>query len=583
MATAESLSAQEQSDLAYMLGILEHAKPHALDLADDAQYRFFLRQMRLSGANEQDNAMFFQSVESARAEALAGNRTAAQLDAAPDALDAAADAEGDALFDVNQINAFGTALNGGSVSSAFSSIVNGTIYTTLNLEILDGSTGQSLGSVGLPTVYGEGEYEALRLTGNPPTNRTMESLFTYAYQKSGQPPVFNTVRFSTVESPLGPPTVTAPVLLPSHTGNANIKVGIGRDPAHTPTDCDYWYYETNIEAPNLRLPLVGTQKFQSNIVTPLFNGSEPQNVMFACVISKDVGGGTTQTLPITNTNLQNNIQVSNSDPTLLTWTFPWAACISNQPSYCQGQPLDGSAQFGSAAWARDTSVMLSMTIAVKTATSGGAYVPVSVYSAPTGPYGPQDNGIYVAQPIFYTWHCVAAGTRVTLANGSTMLVEDIRGGEEVVTDGQGTIFTVVDTFGVVKDGEILALRTEAGHELRITHGHPVLTPGGHVRAEQLRAGDMVFTDKGPSKLASVDLQPYKGRVHSFSLGYTKAEEQRFTDDNTNYYANGILIGDNRISRGLARRHRRQLETILSKIPPEWHEEAKRNYARQMAR
>lgn len=574
-----SLSAQDQSDLAHVLGFLEHARPHAIDLADDAQHRFFLRQMRNSGANEQDNPMFFRTVEAARADALAGNRAAPEVEAA-------ADAEDDSLFDVNQINSFGTALAGGSVSSAFSSIVGGTIYTGLNLEILDGSTGQSLGSVGLPTVYGEGEYEALQLSGGAPSNRTMQSIFTYSYQKSGQAPVFNTVRFTTVESPLGSPTVTAPVLLGSHAGNASIKVGIGRDPNATPPDCDYWYYETNIDTPNLRLPLVGTQKFQSNIVQPLFNGSTPQNVMFACVISKDVGGGSTLSLPITNTNLQNNIKVSTSDPTVLTWTFPWAPCISNTPSYCQGPPLpsiDGSAQFGSAAWARDTNVMLSMSIAVKTATSGGAFVPVSVYSAATGPYGPQDNGVYVAQPIFYTWHCVAAGTRITLANGSTMTVEDIRGGEQVVTDESGTIFTVVDTFGMAKDGEILVLRTEAGHELLITDGHPVLTPNGHVRSEQLRAGDVVLTDRGPSKVTSIDAQIYKGRVHSFSLGCTKDEEQRFTDDNTNYYANGVLIGDNRIARGMARQHRRRLETILSKIPQEWHEEAKRNHARQLAR
>ena len=212
----------------------------------------------------------------------------------------------------------------------------------LSLEIIDLTTGTSLGQSGLGPVYGEGQYEPLGLTGSPPSARVMETIFTYSYQPTpGVQPVNGSVHFTTNETPVGQPTVTQPVLVVSPSTSTSLKIGLGR--SSPPTDCDYWYNEPNINNPNIRLPLVGNQEFASNIVTPLFNGSQPVNLQYTIILTKQTGG-TTQTLPITTQNLQNYVYVSPTDPKNLMWNFPWNSNVAS----------DLSAQFGQAAWANDS-------------------------------------------------------------------------------------------------------------------------------------------------------------------------------------------------------------------------------------
>ena len=109
------------------------------------------------------------------------------------------------------------------------------------------------------------------------------------------------------------------------------------------------------------------------------------------------------------------------------------------------------------------------------------------------------------------------------------------------------------------------------------------TPEGYALAHEVLAGDRILTDKGPARVVSATTQPYSGTVHSFTLGNSRDEEAKFTDDNTNFFANGILIADNRLCRLVRDRHTRRLETILKKLPPAWHDEARRAYPKQSTR
>jgi hypothetical protein len=554
-----SMSPRERENLDYIRQLASKTGKHILDLSDDRQWEYLMTAAQKSGVTRETNPRYFESLERARERHLANGGPPK-----PRA------ADGDGLEDANDISSLGiTTNNSNSEGSSFSSVVGGTVYTRLQLEILDTKTGDSLGFRDSGMIVGEGYYEALDLLGNLPTvGNGMELIYTFQFQPystlasidSGDG-VHGVATRSTNEQPVGAPVVNQPVRTKT---NNYIKIGLGR-PAAAP-DCDYWYNEPNLLTPNIRLPMVGSQQFKSNIVTPLFGN--PPNCIVSAIISKTTGGGSTLPLQATIDKYPTAITATGNT---LNWNFPYNNDVTQ----------DGSMQFGAAAWANDTTVMAYITFQVKTATSAGEYVFVNINSSVNPPWAVSPApGTYRQYPIYYTWHCVAAGTLVTRADGSTMKIEDIAGGEVVRTGSGGEMFTVVDTFHVQKDGEVLVLKTAAGHELIITDMHPVRTDKGLTMARDLAVGTVVITDKGPSALVSVERRSYSGMVHCIGLGADAEEEKRFTMDNTCFFANGILVGDNRLSLVTRQMWQASLETVLARLPESWHPEARTSHERR---
>lgn len=560
---------RERGNIDHVRKLASKTGRHILDLSDDRQWEYLMASAHKSGVTPKTHPCYFATLERSRKKHLANGGPPARKAAVGDS---------NGLEDANDILSLGTTDAGSnSQGSGFSSIVGGTIFTRLQLEILDGKTGASLAFADTGPVMGQGFYEALSTLGNiPPPGDGMQLIYTYSYLPSGtdglardaDDPVNGVLTRSTNELPVGAPTVVQPIRTKT---NPYIKIGIGRPLNPPPTDCDYWYNEPTQSNPNLRLPMVGSQKFNSNIVTPLVfpkvppgpNDPVPTCILTAFV-SKTGGGGTSAPLPQTTNRYPTAITASGST---LNWNFPW------NPDVTQDQSM----QYGPAAWANDTTVISYISIQVKTASSAGEWVFVNIYSNLTPPPAwatSPSPGTYVQYPIYYTWHCVAGGTLVTRADGSTMKIEEMTGGEKVKVGPGGETFTVVDTFHTAKEATIISLCTAAGHELLITDMHPVRTDKGIVVARDLRAGTVVFTDKGPSPLKSVETRPFSGMVYCIGLGADAEEEKRFTIDNTCFYANGILVGDNRLS--LLTRHSWQssLEAILERLPKKWHREAR---------
>jgi hypothetical protein len=560
-----SFTARERENIDYVRKLASKTGRHILDLSDDRQWEYLMASAHKSGVTPETHPCYFSTLERSRKKHLA-NGGPPKPKAAQ-----AAKAGSNELENANDISSLGITTPGtNSQGSGFSSIVGGTIFTRLQLEIVDTKTGKSLAFADSGPIMGQGYYEALSTLGNvPPPGDGMELIYTYSYLPNGNAdsraegngdPVNGVLTRATSELPVGPPTVTQPIRIKT---NNYIKIGLGR-PA-PPSDCDYWYNEPNLANPNIRLPMVGSQKFKSNIVTPLVFGPGTPNCIVTAFVSKTGGGGTTVPLPVTINRYPTAITASGNT---LNWTFPWNSDVTQ----------DQSMQYGPAAWANDTTVISYFSIQVKTATSAGEWVFVNIYSSLTPPWAVSPSaGTYIQYPIYYTWHCVAAGTLVTRADGSKMKIEEMTGGEKVKVGPGGETFTVVDTFHTAKEATIISLCTEAGHDLLITDMHPVRTDKGIVVARDLRGGTVVLTDKGPSPLKSVETRPFSGMVHCIGLGADAEEEKRFTIDNTCFYANGILVGDNRLS--VLTRHSWQssLEAILERLPKEWHPEARLSY------
>lgn len=555
-----ALTKQDIENIKYVASLSQQYEEHELDFSDDRQWAFFMRQVERSGVSDKTHPEYMKALRAARKADQKRGGPSGRLQERRKTLAAA---QGDTMHDANTISSFGISI-AKSIGGAFSAIVNGTIFTSLYVQLIDLSNDNVLGQQSLGPVYGEGEYLPIDLTGTLPTGENMLMVFTWSYEpntagiKAGGPPINGSMRVSTNELPLGAPVVTQPVRTKT---NPYIKIAIGRNVTVPPTDCDYWYNEPNINNPNIRLPLMVTQKFKSNIKQPLW----PTNITNPPTINQIrlTGGGVTR--PISMADIQAGI-TANGDT--LTFNFPWNSNVA----------IDKSIQFGAAAWANDTQLITTISLGVKTDTSNNDFVWVNLYGSGTPPWAVSPApGEYQMYPNYYTWHCVAAGTKILLADGKSMKIDDITGGEKVKIGPKGEVFTVVDTFGTNKEAEVLAVTTKNGRELLITDMHPVLTTKGLVAARDLVAADQLLTDEGASRIKSIKRRKYSGLVYGFSVGNTPEEVKRFTSDNTCYYANGILIGDNRVCVEYVAAYKRRLSTVLARIPKKFHPEAKRSY------
>ncbi len=540
----QAYSRQEIDDIKYVAALGEPWEEHELDLTEDRQWQFLMRQIERSGITDETHPEYLKALRAGRDAAQERGGLAPRQETAQAAA---------GMQDANTVTAFGVNnAHTQSLGAAYSAIVNGTVFTSLYAQLIDTSDDKVLGEKSSGPVYGEGEYLPIDLTGLAPNAEDLLMVFTWTYQRTpGAPITAGSMRVSTAELPVGAPNVTEP--LRTKTGNY-IKIGLGR-PSGAP-DCDYWYNEPNIQQPNIRLPLKVTQKFKSAIKQPLW----PSNITNPPVISlaKPSTGGVT--VPISSAAIQAGITASGDT---LTFNFPFNNNVAQ----------DGSIQFGPAAWANDTTLLATIALGVKTETSNNEFVWVTLYTPPAPPYGtsPETPGIYFMWPLYYTWHCVAGGTQVALEDGGTKAIEDIVGGERVRTP-RGA-YTVVDTFGTNKEDEVLTIHTDDGRELVITHMHPVLTGEGLVAARDLVEGDELVTEDGTARVARVEKRHYSGMVYCIGLGVNP----ELTDD-TFFFANGIAIGDNLACVAYLQKYQKRLKTVLARIPEAFHPEAERSYA-----
>lgn len=541
-------STQEFDDIKHVASLGAPWEQRELDLSEDRQWHFLLRQVERAGITDETHPEYMKALRAGR-DADRGNGGPAGRAAAR----AAAPQAAAGMQDANTVTAFGVNnAHTQSLGAAYSAIVNGTVFTSLYVQLIDTKTEKVLGEKSSGPVYGEGEYLPIDLTGLAPSAEDLLMVFTWTYQPTlGAPITAGSMRVSTTELPVGAPNVEQPLL--TKTGKNYIKIGLGR-PSGAP-DCDYWYNEPNIQQPNIRLPLKVTQKFKSAIKQPLW----PSNITNPPVISlaKPSTGGVTT--PISFAAIQAGITASGDT---LTFNFPFNNDVTK----------DGSIQFGPAAWANDTTLLATIALGVKTETSNNEFVWVNLYTPAAPPYATSPSpGIYWMYPLYYTWHCVAAGTQVALAGGGTKAIEDIAGGEEVRTPGR--TLTVVDTFGTDKEDEVLAVHTDDGRELVITHMHPVLTREGLVAARDLVEGDHVVTEGGLAGVTRVEKRHYKGLVYCIGLGV----DPEATDD-AFFFANGIAVGDNLACVRYLQKYQKRLKTVLARIPEAFHPEAERSYA-----
>ncbi len=540
------LSDQEKADLEYVTSLKPQGVHHPLDLSDEAQHRFLMRQVQGSGATPDRYPQFFAD--------LAETRKAHQ-DCSPEATNAMATETTSGLTDANLVSAFGPDPYSKAAAQGFSSIPGGTYSTQLSMQVFDVATGALLSSTLQPPVYGQGQYQPIQTVGNPATPG-MRTVFTYSYTPASTGiPQHGTVHYTTEERPAADPTITQPTQKTNHTASPYIIIGLGRGLQNS-TDVDYWFQQPHLSAVNVVVPFVGSVTFNSNIVTPLNQNTNFQATMF--VVKPAAGGGQQIILPA-GQNLLDFISVNPANAKQLMFNMP------SGPNRGDG---GSPATFGAAPWSADTIIYFHFTVAIKTATSGQDFVFANVISADQADTDPVDGTTYI-KPLQFTWHCLVEGTPIKMADGGTQPVEALTGGERVVVDANGNTLTVRATMAQVKQCSVWRICTKDGGKVDVTGEHPMIGPNSIVRAQDVKPGDTLCTQNGVSEVESVKELDFQGGIFNVSLGI-EGEDQHIGEYGTTLIAGGILVGDMQIYHTHREKLRYDPDHIRTHLPERYH-------------
>jgi len=157
---------------------------------------------------------------------------------------------------------------------------------------------------------------------------------------------------------------------------------------------------------------------------------------------------------------------------------------------------------------------------------------------------------YEVPCITVTNSCLAAGTKIQMADGRSVPIESVKIGDRTLNpfSPDATAVTVVDTAKGFEDVPMVRIKDEAGRSLLMTEMHPILTVDrGMVQARKLRVGDKVQAKTGPSRLVSVTREAFSGNVYNLKVG-TDTEALKLGADQTVMYADGFLVGDGQIQK-----------------------------------
>ena len=152
----------------------------------------------------------------------------------------------------------------------------------------------------------------------------------------------------------------------------------------------------------------------------------------------------------------------------------------------------------------------------------------------------------LADTVEFRWSCFTPGTHVLLADDSEINIEDVKVGDQVITNLKGDTLTVVGLTRGQETESVFTVVDDLGHHLTMTAGHPVvLADGSLTRAGKLLPGDLLVSEEGLAEIVSVKEVPYYGPVFNLQLG-TPEELLKIDDNDTTMFADGLLMGDQRL-------------------------------------
>lgn len=356
-----------------------------------------------------------------------------------------------------------------------------------------------------------------------------------------------------------------PTLSPKYPAQG-VKIAVGRKPGWINTDVDYWYQDRdNYDDPSLIVPFVGRAILPYDIIGTL--GQPIPNAQLETQLYYLNNGSTTVIqMSLLTKNFASAVTMAAAAE--VDWSYPYDNGFPDTTSslvYDKASQVNGNTSY----FAYNFQVPVDGPMSV---------FPFTVCSANTPEESsPQCHKILCN--VTFSWHCLAEGTMVTMADGSSVAVETLNNSHRIRT-GQSDAELGIEatTRGAHRAGDdepsiraVYRLSTDAGHELIATGRHLILTPNGLVPMEAVTAGNSVATTDGVVTVTGCDPIPFDGRMYNLKLGDDTDRDAGLATDAVNtYVANGIIVGDLEAEKAEYRRLTRDIGYMRGRLPETLH-------------
>jgi hypothetical protein len=483
------------------------------------------------------------------------------------ALYAALDGSGADSPDTLTLLDLGKDRSGNATAMTLHAGATGNIYTGGALFAFDGDSGKLLAS-GDNSNVGDGAVAiSTKTAAAQPAAESLKALsVNHSVTQSGATS-FTAYATEATSVTSGDMTfdIDQPTLTPKN--GQYLQIAVGRDPGHTSTDVDYYYYSTsNDSSPYLVCPFLGSAILPYDV-----NGTPGQPLDGAATgaLIYVSNGGTTTSYPVNTTyttDFANRVTMDSTNSQQVNWDYHYVA-----GSYYTSTP----------------SIVYAQCPLFNVSTSYFVFnFSVPVTGSPISPYAftvcsvntPEESSPQchkIIPQIMFVVHCLAHGTVITLADGSAAPIETLNNGHRVRTGGErGDLAVEATTHGEHESDEHSAhgqamyrLTTDAGHELVATGLHPIQIPNGLAQLDSLVPGDEITTVTGTTKVASCQKIAWKGLVHNLKLGDDADRAAGLDKDAVcTFIANGIVVGDVMSQRAEHYRITRDVDLMRRKLP-----------------
>lgn len=532
-ASPRAMTAQEAQDVSHVLSMLKPGRPYVLNLADPQQLRFTQRALAAAGRTPANAPATFAALQTtaqhARTRAAAAKTGPMALAATPLQAKTAG-----APQDLALLSNFGDDGNGVYTATGYSSVMGGTTQTTITTELFDTAT-RTIFATAHSSQYGQGTHFQVPVTGKVPDPAHLAAMTTIVTTVGTA--TTTTVISTAAGVPATAGTMTAPnycVRTNPQDPGSNCVINGGKTMYQTGSttlvpnpplikicfnrgsqqSCDY-FNASGRPATSVFFPTAGTATFGNNTIGSSYATA---GTFTASVADPNQGGGC---VFADHQPLGDGWSASGAT---ITWNL--AQVSPTNPNNCLG--INGGRPL-------TFNFYIELPLDLPGGQKSTGFVTFTSAYAP-----PMPPGFLGVPGIFLEDSCVAAGTKVHMADGSEMPIENITADDSPqVISATGEKRTVQGTARGVELHPMIRLKTSLGQELLITRTHPVLTVDGLVMARDLKVGDSIKTDKGVATIVSITTEQYRGQVHSLRLGWfdeAKSEKRTHT-------ANGIFIGD----------------------------------------
>lgn len=559
-AALPTLSAQDKSDIAYIAKLPRHGTAVEFDLSDPIQYRHFMRQWELGGATAKLYPELFKSFEETRqkhqARRVAAN-AAKPLNLERDITPMSTPAQ--PIVPLNYLSGFGPAAPGTYAVTAVTSVpgtmqVPGTVTAT-TVGLYD-SNNNPLGPATTVEQYGNGAQMRNPTSAPAPVSGDVIAQGSYFYKTVVNGvivPHAGGMSVRSAQSTSGQYTMThlSPIDV---NGNGTIKICIVRNDG----DCDYRSLQVGGQF-IVQFPIQDTLSIPDTLQS--IANQQAGGWVQITVSQPDAGSGGGCTLPA-NFNFWNGATIIGKK---ITWNFnpgpfsnPGGASVPCFPS--------------------NTNVVYDLQVYVLGTNGGVTSGYFGEVKTTTNPPPPPPPGSAYLVPMVVAYGCVAEGSLVTMADGSTKAIEHVQLGDLVrPAAGVAPLRVLHRTDGVERE-PMVRLVTARGQRLLLTATHPVMTTRGVLMARDVRAGMTVATVDGPVAVTRALHERFAGKVWNLEVVGTNAAFVP-TETNTTFIANGLVVGDSRMQQQIERTERERIAAASRYIAPEWRVDA-RNYEAQ---